>query len=207
MATTVKFRMPGKPPKNIKKRNTWFHGLTPAQQRVATAQDVILQLGIGKFEAVKGCYFALKLKGRQFDGLPMVGSPLIADHEDAQSLVDDEAFICRVCARGSIFASRCRLGNDAANPYAGHRDQYRIREAEVIAGLFPYYLTLEWFFELGRYGELPYTLGHEERGKMFGVIVNWDRKPEFWTARRRMTYLMKSIIENHGDLVIEGVKL
>lgn len=105
---------------------------------------------------------------------------------------------CEVCARGAIFASRCRLGNEGKNPLNGFNDFWgqEMRTVEPIFGR-ALILTIEYLFELGNYStNCPFE---------FEDVANrWIKiqKKANSSDRQRMTLLMKNIIRNKGKLVL-----
>jgi hypothetical protein len=195
-----KFKTPGTPPVNIQKRNAWFAKLSDAQKRVAICEDVKLQLKLGKLEAESGTYFsALSDEGLFLD-------PSVQKISDAQTLIEKEGVVCHVCARGGIFASKCRLGNEALNPCRGYGTDFHQQESST-RELFPYYTNLESLFECSRNTCGAYSYGTEEGVRMASAGVRWINKHGNKSDRVRMTLLMDSIIKNQGDLVIYGVKM
>lgn len=85
----------------IKKGNAEFEKLTPKQKFLAIIKDAKEQLALGRFKEKKGQYVDLDEK---FD-------TNMTSEEMQLLMLSDHQPTCKVCARGAMMISRCRLGN------------------------------------------------------------------------------------------------
>ena len=184
---------------NLELRNAKFHKLSPANQRVEIAKDVLLQLKAKKYVASSGTYFNIN------NGTPSQNRSEFFRERSAQKAIEIDGVKCSVCARGAIFASRCRLGNDAINPVSDAAcTSFSIQERNVLTGIFSSELkySIEYLFELGNYSDR--WAGYID--KHLSALDSWcdvQRRTDK-TAIHRMKLLMKNLIRNKGSLVISG---
>lgn len=200
----------------VRKRNARFAAMTPAQQRVTIAKDVLDWLEIGKITARPGTYM-------RFD--VMAPAEVEDDYAwrrttEAQDVLVQPGQSCTACALGSIFA--CTVGR-ADNikvrdfQYAGQDDQH--------AYLAPYFSQrqlwlIESAFERSVFGcwdnneyedvampavtfgerhvvrgwyDDPDTVSERPDGEIFEYPTVAD------ASRGRMEAIMKNIIANGGE--------
>lgn len=197
-------------PKTIKARNKWFAALTPQEQRIAIAKDVILQLELGKFEASSGTYFELVAKSELYDG------------DDLQKVIENRTESCSVCAIGAVFASKVRLGNNVVI------SKWDINETEV--GLSSSCLLeatenifsekqmrlMEFAFEGDDINYIFYTnnLGlsdfesKKEYNKAYKELERINKACESFYKNyeydnsKRMVAIMQNVITNNGEFII-----
>ena len=173
-----------------KKKNAEFNALSPMKKRVAVAQDVLLQLKIGKFKAGDG-YGTAKMRGRKLD------------HYDPLDIGDLQTNLiagmeCVGCAKGACLISRARLGDkvtmeniDSIEDNA-HKVSYEIfgeRCADLIEALYEGWRHPEdWSSGLS---------GHEERAfdDYKRLLPVRGGKP-----RERMEAIYQNIVDNKGKL-------
>ena len=82
-----------------KAANTHFASLTPAQQRIAIAKDVIASVRSGQYEASPGTYFST------------FGIPDDAVGKELQTFLK-KGVECNVCVLGACFASKVKIANN-----------------------------------------------------------------------------------------------
>jgi hypothetical protein len=193
-------------PQNLEERNKWFNSLSRNVQRVEIAKDVIAQLNAGKYTAVNMQYFMV--------------SGNIGDGSNLQEVVENAN--CSMCAMGAIFASKCRLGNDAVlkkglyksyyhevdqvtkivNPEEYVGDIFEEEQLRLMEVAFEGYDAAEYFFN--EYGEY-----YENIGESLIECYDYDRAMEFYGERERthtsteiMIDIMNNIIDNNGEFVV-----
>lgn len=172
----------------LRKSNAKFKSLPVMQQRVEICKDALLQIRVGKYDITRGRYFEF--------GWDSTANVFKFEQEtDAQKAINMEGAICEVCARGAIFASRCRLGNDAKNP-VNHKFSFDKEENKTVVPIFneEMLLLIEYLFEEGSCGECPYEYKD--------VATRWLDTVEGADAKHRMKLLLKNIIRNKGKLVL-----
>ena len=174
-------------------RNKKFHKLSPAKQRVEIAKDVLLQLKSKKYVATTGRYFDLR---RDYFSKNSNQEEKFFKTKSAQEAIDLDGIKCEVCARGAIFASRCRLGNDAINPEYSSATYFSKEERKVIDPCFGTELKLmiEYLFELGGAGD--------RQPEYQDVADRWIDLVYASTPEHRMKLIMKNLIRNNGSLVL-----
>ena len=88
----------------IAQKNAEFAKLTPSEQRVTIAKDVLEQLRLGRYYAEQSTYFSM----------PAPTAEPLKPGQDLQSLILQNDRTCTVCALGACFASAVRLSNGVA---------------------------------------------------------------------------------------------
>ena len=175
-----------------KKKNAEFNALSPMKKRVAVAQDVLLQLKIGKFKAGDG-YGSSKFRGRKlyhYDplGVADLQTNLIAGME------------CVGCAKGACLISRARLGDKVFMEYFdsvednAHRVSYEIFGeycADIIEALYEVWEhPRDWSSD---------TSTHEKHA--FDEYRD-SLPPRHSKPRERMEAIYQNIVDNKGKLKI-----
>jgi hypothetical protein len=173
-----------------KKKNAEFNALPPMKKRVAVAQDVLLQLKIGKFKAGDG-FGTAKMRGRKlnhYDPLDIgdLQTNLIAGME------------CTGCAKGACLISRARLGDkvtmedfDSIEDRA-HQVSYEIfgeECADLIEALYEGWShPRDWSSALDEHEENAFD-------DYSGSLPSRRGKP-----RERMEAIYQNIVDNKGKL-------
>ena len=88
----------------IAQKNAEFAKLTPSEQCVTIAKDVLEQLRLGRYYAEQFTYFSM----------PAPTAEPLKPGQDLQSLILQNDRTCAVCALGACFASAVRLSNGVA---------------------------------------------------------------------------------------------
>jgi hypothetical protein len=192
-------------PQNLEERNKWFSSLSRSAQRVEIAKDVIAQLNAGKYTAVNMQYFMV--------------SGNIGDGSNLQEVVENAN--CSMCAMGAVFASKCRLGNDAVlkkdyNSYYHEATQSTkiVNPEDYIGDIFEeeQLRLMEVAFEgfdAGQYFENNHGKYDSYSDETTIYHAEYDLAVEFYDERSRthtsaeiMVDIMNNIIENDGEFVL-----
>jgi hypothetical protein len=176
-----------KVPTNIKKRNAWFNTLSPNQQRITIASDVLNQLATSKFIAEHRTYFSLE------DGDS-------TDNCTLQQKIDTNG--CRVCAMGAVFASRVRVANEIEDSYVEADDII-----EALDNIFDeeQLRLMEVAFEgedIASYFNENYSTYDEEMGEWVVDCDDYhsalDMYDSYDTAHDRLKAVMTNVVTNMG---------
>lgn len=89
---------------SIRRKNARFNKKTKLEKRVAIAKDVLLQLKANKYIATRGVYLHADK--------PIADIPHYGEVQLQPILLKNNAPKCEVCARGAMFCSAVRLGNN-----------------------------------------------------------------------------------------------
>jgi hypothetical protein len=192
-------------PQNLEERNKWFNSLSRNVQRVEIAKDVIAQLNAGKYRAINMNYFMAS--GRVEEGASL------------QEVVENND--CSMCAMGAVFASKCRLGNDAVMKKGYNSYYHEVAQVTKITNPEEYVgdifeeeqlRLMEVAFEgfdAAEYFEKWYGNYDEETDQTSIDHIEYDRAIEFHEERERthtsteiMIDIMLNIIDNDGKFVV-----
>ncbi len=150
-------------------RNAAFRELSPAQRRVAIAEDAILQLEKRRYVPEDGVYL---LSGGT--GLPF---------GDLQAYIEGGGE-CRVCAIGALLASRARLGNDIEVDDCNVTNWFVLQELE---DTFSESMldAMEALYERGG-AFLSYLQNLAGEKAMHDAMGRWRiEEPRWWWSRQR----------------------
>jgi hypothetical protein len=169
---------------SLRARNEQFAALTPAQKRVAIAEDVLQWIALGKLVAANGTYIRV-----------------VNGDSDARGAKTVNGFECHACALGSVFA--VAVEREAVEP--SKRGLMNTSDESMRKRLREFFdkdqlLAIEDAFEGFNDSNLP-------RASMFcDDIPTYVTGPDGWSSRldetaprRRMERIMKNIIANGGE--------
>lgn len=177
--------------KEIENKNRLFAKMSPAQRRVAIAEDVLAQIKARKYTIEQGTYVELKDSFRIDDA-----NVEIADVVKTTG--------CNVCARGAAFVSACNVFNNCS--IADLKEGKVGQSIENISGFEKYekkFWTqrqlgiLETFFESINNGQNIYGYASE---KDTVAAAFWAAT--FDSPEKGLIAIMKNIITNKGDIKI-----
>jgi hypothetical protein len=168
-----------------------FNRLSPANQRITLAKDVLLQLKIGKFDATHNGYIG----GRKLDSWRHDYSPHAPAKETLQS-VD----VCEVCAKGALVCSYVLKHNHVSV----HQMRTTASENPELIAIFGRSLwnVLEalyegWDFNLNGVARIYPLNGRTD--------TEGNRVYNVSGKRHSLESLMQNIIRNNGKLNYNGV--
>lgn len=181
----------------IKARNIAFEKMSPAQKRVAIAEDVIASLRAKKYTADSGTYCDIYIK-EDIESAPVKRGAKV---ELQEILLSDKIEACNVCAIGSMFASRVAVG-----------DSFKVNAANCKSGGYldlnnssQLIKTLDGIFTTEELRYIEYAFEGQD------IKHKFNKKPEEFHAKvdkfyykyedddnKRLTVIMKNIIKNEG---------
>lgn len=182
--------LPVKTQEQIEARNKLFEALSPAEKRVAIAQDVLDGLRRGFYTATPGtyCHESDPLKNRLRD---------LDVGQQIQPVLLKAAPKCQVCAVGSCMVSAIRLGNDEKQTYSGQDGE--LPHAYNTAGKHFSYAQLnlmERCFEESGIDDRKIVAAYFENKAQERAAELALRFPK---AKDRLAAIMKNIIRNKGE--------
>lgn len=176
--------------KNItKEQNLAFRKANKARKRVMIAKDVIRQLDANKIITADAGYFAIDNRV----SIPKDG------HIDLQAMLKKSETECRVCAMGAVFCSLVLYRNKfKSKPNFGYIEEDRAAISDYMADVFDkdQLSLLECLFE----GYSSYGSNGLEFGSHY-----LTHKYHLHERNDRLRWLMKNIIKNKGELIVEGI--
>lgn len=175
----------------MKAKNRRFWKKTKAQQRVAIAKDVLLQLQSKFYTPRTGVY--VKLQGPTMELYNL--NPRL---DQAFQEMKEEGVTCKVCGIGACFVSLVNLGNEVPTQYSFQREWSNGANVDTdlmwkqMGKVFPkvQQSMIENAFEIStNHGRS--SSANRERARAFGTRYDGD-------ARKRLIAIMENIIENKG---------
>lgn len=166
----------------IKKGNAEFEKLTPKQKFLAIIKDAKTQLALGLFKERKGQYVDLDEK---FD-------TNMTSEEMQLLMLSDHQPTCKVCARGAMMVSRCRLGNSVDSETV-----FDMESNTRIPGIpLNVQRVIESIFESRYYmnsGDLANALNDSKHRALYHESIHGQHS--------KLNAIFDNIIENDGDYV------
>ena len=191
-----------------------FNALDSRKQRILVAKDVIAQLKAKKFKATKGTYVAIKDQALS-DAVEESSTEQL--HERFKTIKQ-----CAVCARGAMFMSTVRLGNQfqlnqmdtewngpIATVEAGEVDE---RLKSVFASDQQYLIEAAFegrdinsqLYEVMTYDDNGSSLKANIFEDMYNLILAKAKifYKRYKKSDNRMIAIMKNVIKNKGKFVL-----
>ena len=162
-------------PKFIEKQNKAFHRMSKKKQRIAIAEDVLLQLKMKTYTATTGVYEHVILStGR-----------CLQDDDDLQLCLLNGTQECNVCGLGAAFLSLARLGDRVSLDECEHSVLSEIFTADQVD-------LIEHAFE-------GWVIDHSDMPNDYTPVKFFQKYPD---PTKRMAAIFKNIIKNDGKFVL-----
>lgn len=171
-----------------------FNNLSPAQKRVAIAQEVLARLAADKFHARRGWFYLWR------SDVPTAGDL----NKEMQPVA--ERATCTVCALGGLFMSAVIKGNNQTLTYSLAGD---VASGDA-CGFSPMINKLKEYFSQDQI--ILIEMAFERGGGYYAGELDAEQFPEGWEEaqgfgqawiddRTRMEAIMRNIIANNGTFL------